>query len=165
MRWPAAYLARCARPCRHEQLWVQVGKGLFERLSDMAAGAAVVVVALQEIEVGGGSVAMAAAKDVLMKRQQVGPGPLRHSFGCCACGARGLHLADAVHLLSPCNCDWCGRSGAITMRRHGRQQCRQRWEVRPPGPASACASSLACSSWCLRAHTCRRALPSCQLGA
>ena len=49
-----------------------MGKGLFERLADMAAGAAVVVIALQEIEVGGGSVAMAAAKDVLMKRQQVG---------------------------------------------------------------------------------------------
>ena len=63
---------------------MQVGKSLFERLADMAAGAAVVVVALQEIEVGGGSVAMAAAKDALMKRQQVGPGPHRHSLGCCS---------------------------------------------------------------------------------
>ena len=44
------------------------------------------------------------------------------------------------------------------MRRHGRQQCRLHWEVRPPGHASACASSPACSSWCSRARTCRRAL-------
>ena len=58
----------------------------------MAAGAAVVVVALQEIEVGGGSVAMAAAKDVLMMRQQVGPGSLNTHLvavpaelvGCCS---------------------------------------------------------------------------------
>ncbi|KAK9832480.1 hypothetical protein WJX81_000147 [Elliptochloris bilobata] len=48
----------------------EVGKTLFQRLADMASGAAAVVVALQEIEMGGGSVAMAAAKDVLMNRQQ-----------------------------------------------------------------------------------------------
>lgn len=67
-------------------------------------------------------------------------------------------VAHAVHRFSTGSCDLCDRSGAITTRRHGRQQCRLRWEVRPPGPASACASSLACSSWCLRARTCRRAL-------
>ena len=65
-----------------------MGKGLFERLADMAAGAAVVVIALQEIEVGGGSVAMAAAKDVLMKRQQVRPGPRGNTLGCCTLALR-----------------------------------------------------------------------------
>ncbi len=44
---------------------------MFQRLPKLSANSAAVVVALQEIEMGSGSVAMAAAKDVLMKRQQV----------------------------------------------------------------------------------------------
>ena len=52
---------------------MQAGRGLFQKLAGMAAesAAAVVVIALQEIEMGGSSVAMAAAKDALLKHQQV----------------------------------------------------------------------------------------------
>ena len=44
---------------------------LFKWIADLSAKASLVVVALQEIEMGGGSVAIAAAKDVLKKSAQV----------------------------------------------------------------------------------------------
>lgn len=44
---------------------------LFQWVADLSAKSSVVVVALQEIEMGGGSVAIAAAKDVLKKSAQV----------------------------------------------------------------------------------------------
>lgn len=47
------------------------GSPLFNWIADLSAGASIAVVALQEIEMGGGSVAIAAAKDVLNKSAQV----------------------------------------------------------------------------------------------
>lgn len=44
---------------------------LFQWVADLGAKASIVTVALQEIEMGGGSVAIAAAKDVLNKSAQV----------------------------------------------------------------------------------------------
>ena len=44
---------------------------LFQWVADLSAKSSIVVVALQEIEMGGGSVAIAAAKDVLNKSAQV----------------------------------------------------------------------------------------------
>lgn len=47
------------------------GSPLFKWIADLSANASVAVIALQEIEMGGGSVAIAAAKDVLNKSAQV----------------------------------------------------------------------------------------------
>ena len=51
------------------------GTGLHRWVIDLAKEASLFVVALQEIESGGGSLALAAAKDALLTRQQVGPRP------------------------------------------------------------------------------------------
>ena len=47
------------------------GSPLFKWIADLSARASVAVIALQEIEMGGGSVAVAAAKDILNKSAQV----------------------------------------------------------------------------------------------
>ena len=47
------------------------GSPLFNWIADLGGRASIAVVALQEIEMGGGSVAIAAAKDVLNKSAQV----------------------------------------------------------------------------------------------
>ena len=47
------------------------GSPLFKWITDLSAKASVAVIALQEIEMGGGSVAVAAAKDILNKSAQV----------------------------------------------------------------------------------------------
>ncbi len=47
------------------------GSPLFKWIADLSAKASVAVIALQEIEMGGGSVAVAAAKDILNKSAQV----------------------------------------------------------------------------------------------
>ena len=64
-------LSKLSALCKISAWPLQVGKTLFQQLPKLSANSAAVVVALQEIEMGSGSVAMAAAKDVLMKRQQV----------------------------------------------------------------------------------------------
>ena len=51
------------------------GTGLHRWLIDLAKEASLFVVALQEIKSGGGSLALAAAKDALLTRQQVSLGP------------------------------------------------------------------------------------------
>ena len=62
------------------------GSALFNWIADLSAHASIAVVALQEIEMGGGSVAIAAAKDVLNKSAQVGSIPrlntLRYMVPC-----------------------------------------------------------------------------------
>lgn len=47
------------------------GSPLFNWIADLSAKASVAVIALQEIEMGGGSVAVAVAKDILNKSAQV----------------------------------------------------------------------------------------------
>ena len=47
------------------------GSPLFNWIADLSARASIAVIALQEIEMGGGSVAVAAAKDILNKYAQV----------------------------------------------------------------------------------------------
>lgn len=49
------------------------GSPLFNWIADLSGKASIAVVALQEIEMGSSSVAIAAAKDVLNKSAQVGP--------------------------------------------------------------------------------------------
>lgn len=43
----------------------------FERVSELAAGTQLAVFGLEEIEMGGGSVALAAAKDAVYRKAQV----------------------------------------------------------------------------------------------
>lgn len=67
---------------------------LFQWVADLSAKASLVVVALQEIEMGGSSVAIAAAKDVLNKSAQV-----------CDCSAAlllGLHSSCLADHTVPC---------------------------------------------------------------
>ena len=47
------------------------GSPLFNWIADLSAQASIAVIALQEIEMGGSSVAVAAAKDILNKSAQV----------------------------------------------------------------------------------------------
>ena len=63
------------------------GSPLFNWIADLSAKASVAVIALQEIEMGGGSVAVAVAKDILNKSAQVScltsAGPVQVTFSRC----------------------------------------------------------------------------------
>ena len=83
------------------------GSPLFNWIADLSAKASIAVIALQEIEMGGGSVAVAAAKDILNKSAQVmcAPGACLYcTYTVCVCVcvcvcARGS--ADTVHFNEP----------------------------------------------------------------
>ena len=71
--------------------------GVFHKVADAGASASIVVVALQEIEMGSSSVAIAAAKDALRKSAQVSL-PSKTAMHKSAPGGLHSRHSPAIHL-------------------------------------------------------------------
>ena len=143
------------------------GSPLFNWIADLSGKASIAVVALQEIEMGSSSVAIAAAKDVLNKSAQVRPSPpsqtcnppctcvwlwqpllmvpLKHDPSSLAGGTSSSALYWRVLLIGA---SWACRRRATTTRSGGRARCSTAWG-QSAGCGWAYASCQACWSWCL----------------
>lgn len=100
------------------------GNALHRWVVDLSRDAGLLVVALQEIESGGSSLAMAAAKDALLARQQVTPHAILAHMACRLLCLSCHHFEADVEQLHLASCCYRVRAGLMKCCAY---QSRVRW--------------------------------------